>query len=198
MIIKIILACIFSYFVGSIPFSYIVAKKVKGIDIRVTGEGNVGGRNVWHLVGKKYGIIAALLDISKGFIAYWTGYFLGLLPLWIWLCGFFVVLGHCFPVFLKGRGGKGIATAVGFLLGMEPLIILISGSLIGAIYFPFRKFHLAISIGIGSIPFLWWGVLKRPWTDIVLLVFFLLILGFKRLIDEPYMRKIKQESGWES
>jgi len=49
---------------GSIPFSYIVAKKIKGVDIRVVGEGNVGGRNVWHVVGKKYGAIAGGLDFT--------------------------------------------------------------------------------------------------------------------------------------
>ena len=64
MVTRIILGCVLAYFLGSIPFSYIIAKKVKGIDIRVTGEGNVGGRNVWHLVGKKYGILAGFLDIS--------------------------------------------------------------------------------------------------------------------------------------
>lgn len=160
------------------------------------GEGNVGGRNVWHVVGKKYGIIAALLDVSKGFLAYWVGFLLGLLPLWIWLCGFSVVLGHGFPIFLKGRGGKGAASAMGFLLGMQPLIILVSGLLIGAVYLPFRRFHLAISVGMGSIPILWWVVLKKSWTEIMLLFSFLLFLGLKRIIDEPYMKKIKQDSGW--
>lgn len=196
MVAQVIAGCILSYFLGSIPFSYIIAKKVKGIDIRVTGEGNVGGRNVWHLVGKKYGVLAGFLDISKGYGAYWIGYLLGLSPWWIWLCGFCVILGHNFPVFLKGRGGKGIAAAMGFLLGMQPLIILISGVLIGIIYLPFRKFHLAISIGIGSIPVLWFVVLKRPWEEILLLSALLLSLGIKRIIDEPHMREIKQESGW--
>ncbi len=196
MITRIILGCLLAYFIGSIPFSYIIAKKVKGIDIRVKGEGNVGGRNVWHLVGKKYGVLAGFLDISKGYGAYWIGILLGLSPWWIWLCGFCVVLGHNFPVFLKGRGGKGMAAALGFLLGMQPLIILISGLLILIIYLPFRKFHLAVSIGMASIPILWLAVWKRPWEEILLLIVLLSSLGLKRIIDEPYMRKIKQESGW--
>ncbi len=78
MVAQVIAGCILSYLLGSIPFSYIIAKKVKGIDIRVTGEGNVGGRNFWHLVGKKYGILAGFLDISKGYSAYWIGYLLAL------------------------------------------------------------------------------------------------------------------------
>jgi glycerol-3-phosphate acyltransferase PlsY len=156
----------------------------------------VGARNVWHVVGKKYGIMAGFLDVLKGFLAYGVGYFLGLLPVWIWLCGFFVVFGHDFPVFLKGRGGKGAASAMGFLLGMQPLVILASGLLIGAVYLPFRRFHLALIIGMASIPVLWWLVLEEPWPEIVLPCSFLLFLGLKRFIDEPYMRRIKQESGW--
>jgi glycerol-3-phosphate acyltransferase PlsY len=196
MVVQIILGCILTYLLGSIPFSYIIAKKVKGIDIRVKGEGNVGGRNVWHLVGKKYGILAGLLDVSKGYGAYWIGILFGLSPWWIWLCGFCVILGHNFPVFLKGRGGKGIAAALGFLLGMQPLIVIISGLLIGIIYLPSRSFHLAVSIGMASIPILWFVVLKKPWQEILLLIALLCSLGLKRIIDEPYMRKIKQESGW--
>ena len=196
MVTRIILGCVLAYFLGSIPFSYIIAKKVKGIDIRVTGEGNVGGRNVWHLVGKKYGILAGFLDISKGYGAYWIGILFGLSPWWIWLCGFCVVLGHNFPVFLKGKGGKGMAATTGFLLGIQPLIILISGLLILIIYLPFRRFHLAVSIGMASIPILWLLVWKRPWEEILLLVALLSSLGLKRIIDEPYMRRIKQESGW--
>jgi len=196
MAIQVLLACLFCYLVGSIPFSYIVAKKAKGIDIRQLGEGNVGARNVWHLVGKKYGVIASLLDFAKGLFAYFIGLLLSLGPWWIWLCGFSVVLGHDFPIFLRGRGGKGAACAMGFLMGMQPLLILIAGAIIGLIYFPTRMFHLAVGTGFASVLVLWRLLLKKPWPEILLLVSFLLLLGLKRLIDEPYMRKIKQVSGW--
>ena len=138
--------------------------------------------------------MAFFLDVLKGFLAHWIGYLLGLFPVWIWLCGFFVVFGHDFPIFLKGRGGKGAASAMGFLLGMQPLTILASGLLIGAVYILFRRFNLALSIGMASIPILWWVVLEEPWPEIILLCSFLLFLGLKRLIDEPYMRKIKKEN----
>jgi glycerol-3-phosphate acyltransferase PlsY len=196
MAARIILGCVLSYLLGSIPFSYLVAKKSKGVDIRRVGEGNVGARNVWHVVGKKYGAIAALLDFAKGVLAYFVGLLLGLGPLWIWICGFGVVLGHGFPVFLKGRGGKGAACAMGFLMGIEPLLILISGAIIGLIYFPTRHFHLAVGTGMGSLPILWRAIFKKTWLEILLLLFFLLLLGLKRLIDEPYMRRVKQVSGW--
>lgn len=195
MAAQIILACLVSYLLGSIPFSYIVAKKVKGVDLRVTGEGNVGARNVWHVVGKKYGVLAGILDTSKGFLAYWVGFFFGLSPWWIWLCGFAVVIGHDFPLFLKGRGGKGAGSALGFLLAAEPLVILCC-ALMGIIYLAFRRFHLAAGIGMGSIPVFWRLVLGKSWPEVSIVLVFLLFLGVKRIIDEPYMRRIKQESGW--
>ena len=196
MAVQIILVCVFSYLIGSIPFSFLVAKFVKGVDIRVVGEGNVGGRNVWHIVGKKYGVIAGILDVLKGLAAYFIGYLLDLSPWWIWLCGVFVVLGHCFPIFLKGRGGKGISAAMGFLIGMEPLLILLSGVLWGTAQLVFRKFHLAASIGMASIPILWFVIWRKSLLQVALLVALLSILAIKRIIDEPYMKRIQKESGW--
>lgn len=196
MAVQILAGCIFSYFLGSIPFSYLIAKAAKGVDIRRVGEGNVGARNVWHVAGKKYGILAALLDFSKGLLAYFVGTWLHLSPWWIWLCGASVIIGHDFPLFLRGRGGKGAASAMGFLLGIEPLLILLSGAIIGLIYFPFRNFHLAVGIGMGSVPVLWRLIWKKSWLEFAILTSFLILLGIKRLIDEPYMRKIKSASGW--
>ena len=192
---QIILGCVISYFLGSIPFSYIVARKIKGVDIRVVGEGNVGGRNVWHVVGKKYGALAGGLDFTKGILAYLVGFILGLSPWWIWICGVAVVAGHCYPIFLKGRGGKGLGAALGFLTGMEPLLILFIAAIWGFSYLAFRRFHLSASLGTGSIPILWLVVFKRSWTEFFIVTGFLLLLGIKRVIDEPYMRKIKEVSG---
>ena len=192
---QIVISCVRSYLVGSIPFSFIVAKKVAGVDLRFVGEGNVGARNVWHVVGRKYGVVAGVLDFLKGALAYGIGLALGLDLPWIWLCGVFVVMGHDFPVFLNGRGGKGAGSAWGFLLAMEPLIAL-CGVLAGIVYLLFRRFHLAMSIGMGSLPIFWKIVLNKSWIETAILVSFLLILGIKRVIDEPHMKRIRQESGW--
>ncbi len=192
---QIILGCVLSYLIGSIPFSFLIANSVKNVDIRFVGEGNVGARNVWHVVGKKYGVIAGILDASKGYSSYWIGILLGLSPWWIWLCGLSAVIGHDFPVFLKGRGGKGAGTALGFLMGMQPLIISCF-ILAGGIYIVFRNFHLAIGIGMGLIPILWKTVFQKTWTESLIVVLFLLFLGFKRILDDPHMRRIRQESGW--
>lgn len=193
---ELIIAGVISYLIGSIPFSFLIAKWVKKVDIRVVGEGNVGGRNVWHVVGKKYGVLAGFLDLLKGLAAFGIGHLFGLYPWNIWVCGFLAVIGHCFPVFLRGRGGKGAATAMGFLLGMQPAALAISGALMLLTYGIFRNFHVAISIGMGSLPFFWRFVFGKTWAETGIMVSFLLFLGLKRWIDEPYMRRIKEESGW--
>jgi len=190
------LGCAGSYLIGSIPFSYLIARYTKGIDLRVAGEGNVGARNVWHVVGKRYGALAGALDVSKGLAARGIGAFLGVESPAIWALGFAVVIGHAFPIFLRGRGGKGAAAAMGFLLGLAPLPIVISGGVMGLAYLNFRDFHLAVAPGMALIPVLWRFWLHKSWLEVGILLAFLLFLGFKRLIDEPYMRKIKAQTGW--
>lgn len=196
MAVRLILSVVFSYLVGSIPFSYLIAKRVKKIDLRVVGEGNVGGRNVWHVVGKKYGVVAGFLDLLKGLAAFGIGILFGLSPLFIWICGFMAVIGHCFPIFLRGRGGKGAATAMGFLLGMQPVALALSGALMALSYWIFRNFHISISLGMASLPLLWRFVFGKSWAETGIMITLLLFLGLKRIIDEPYMRKIKVASGW--
>lgn len=196
MVVKLIVAGVLSYLVGSIPFSYLIAKRVKKVDIRIVGEGNVGGRNVWHVVGKKYGVLAGFLDLLKGLAAFGIGNLFGLYPWYIWICGFFAVFGHCFPVFLRGRGGKGAATAMGFLLGMQPVALVISGVLMLLAYGIFRNFHISISAGMASLPLFWHFVFGKTWAETGIMVSFLLFLGLKRWIDEPYMQKVKEKSGW--
>lgn len=193
---ELIIAGVLSYLVGSVPFSFLIAKWVRKVDIRVVGEGNVGGRNVWHVVGKKYGVLAGFLDLLKGLAAFGIGHLFGLYPWYIWICGFLAVIGHCFPVFLRGRGGKGAATAMGFLLGMQPAALAISGALMLLTYGIFRNFHVAISTGMGSLPFLWRFAFGKTWAETGIMVSFLIFLGLKRWIDEPYMRRIKEKSGW--
>lgn len=188
--------CVASYLVGSIPFSYLVARQARGIDLRLTGEGNVGARNVWHVVGKPYGALAGLLDVSKGLAARGIGALLGVESPALWALGFAVVLGHAFPVFLRGRGGKGAAAAMGFLLGLEPLAVAIAGAVMGLGYLVFRDFHRAVAPGMALLPVLWRWIFDNPWVDVALVLALLLLLGLKRLIDEPYMRKIKAQTGW--
>lgn len=120
-----LLLLIGAYLLGSIPFGYIVVKKMKGIDIRTTGSRVIGATNVERQLGKWWGRIVLLLDVLKGFfIAALALIFFKHEP-WVTAFAFsFVVLGHVFPVFLNFRGGKGVATFLGALL---PLVIFCLG-----------------------------------------------------------------------
>ncbi|SHH47709.1 glycerol-3-phosphate 1-O-acyltransferase PlsY [Thermosipho atlanticus] len=106
------------YFIGAIPFSFIIAK-IKGIDLRKTGSGNVGGTNVLRNAGALYGGIAFFLDIFKGFVVVLIVKDLGINAQL--LAGSFAVFGHCFPIYLKFKGGKGVATTLGMFFGVYPL-----------------------------------------------------------------------------
>jgi glycerol-3-phosphate acyltransferase PlsY len=119
-----IIVIVLSYFVGSIPFSYIVPKVFGKIDIRSVGSGNTGTTNVVRTLGLKIGALAFVGDYIKGVLPTFIGLqllgFNGAL-----IAGAVAVLGHCYPVWLNFKGGKGIATSVGVLTVAFPVIALV-------------------------------------------------------------------------
>jgi len=127
------LSLLFAYLIGAIPMGYVMARIFKGIDIRKQGSGNVGATNVLRTVGKLPAIITLLFDISKGAIVILLigGYaykYLGLIDQDFYRCllGFTAICGHIWPVFLKFKGGKGVATTIGVMAVISPFTLLIS------------------------------------------------------------------------
>lgn len=115
---------ILGYMIGSIPCSYIVSRMLGHIDIRNHGSGNSGATNVFRTLGKKAGIYAFIGDFLKGLLAAYVGrYFLGTEGSLI--CSTFAVIGHCYPFTIGFKGGKGVATTIGMIFGVNPLIGLI-------------------------------------------------------------------------
>lgn len=115
-----------AYLLGSIPFSYLVVKLRTGKDVRTLGSGNVGATNATRVAGKAAGLLAGLLDASKGVVAVLVARGLGAPPAVTGGVAFTAVLGHCFPIFLRFRGGKGGATGAGALAILAPLATLLS------------------------------------------------------------------------
>lgn len=148
-----ILGVILSYLIGSIPTAYIFGKAAKGIDIRQHGSGNVGATNVFRVLGKGPGIIVLLLDILKGVIA------VALLPDLLGLTEILhrvmfavvVVCGHNWTIFLKFKGGKGIATSLGVLIGLTLKITLIRPVLFWTIFIWVACFLITCIVSISSI-----------------------------------------------
>ena len=105
-----------AYFIGAIPFSYLITRWKTGGDIRNLGSRNVGATNVLRTSGKLPGLVALILDVGKGITAVYLGGALGGNEIWGAVGGFFAVVGHSFPVFLNFRGGKSVATGGGAFL----------------------------------------------------------------------------------
>lgn len=114
-----------AYVLGAIPFGYLLVKWKTGADVRASGSGNIGATNVLRTSGRGAGIATLLLDIAKGALAVWLA---GLLtagdPLWKSLAALAVMAGHAYPVFLKFKGGKAVASFVGAFLVLTPLPLL--------------------------------------------------------------------------
>lgn len=115
------LTAIVSYLLGSIPTGFLVAK-ARGIDIRSVGSGNIGATNVFRILGKPAGIFVLLFDAFKGFAACkWVAFGATPGPEGLhMIAGFCAILGHNYTCWLKFKGGKGIATSAGVLLGLTP------------------------------------------------------------------------------
>lgn len=127
MDITVLSLIIFSYLLGSIPSGYIIARTVKGIDIREHGSGNPGAANVYRIVGKWAGWSTLALDAAKGFIPVYLARHFFHENAWLAIiCGSVAILGHMWTIFLKFRGGKGVATSAGVFGAMLPFPTLIA------------------------------------------------------------------------
>lgn len=149
-----LLAIAAAYLVGAVPFGLLIGK-LKGIDIRQHGSGNIGATNVLRVLGKPLGITTFILDALKGFLP--SFFFPGLLagvagdPVLSVLCGAAAIIGHNFPVFLKFKGGKGVATSAGVLIGIAPQAALVAVLVWAAVFFTSRYVSLASIVAAGAV-----------------------------------------------
>jgi glycerol-3-phosphate acyltransferase PlsY len=174
---------VFAYVIGSIPFSFLITKLVTGKDVREHGSGNVGATNVARTAGKLPGVIALLLDIAKGWSVVAIARMLvmherwpfeaGVMPwesreMWIALAGLIAVLAHMFPVWLDFRGGKGVATAGGVFLALDPLVTGAAVIVFAIVVLAFRYVSLASILTAASIPVLFRFLADAPFWRIVI------------------------------
>ena len=114
-----------AYLLGSIPFGFVLVKALTGGDVRRSGSGNIGATNVLRTAGRAAGIVTLFLDFAKGYVALWiTSRLTDGDPLWMSLAAVATILGHAYPVFLKFKGGKAVATTLGAFLYLTPSAIL--------------------------------------------------------------------------
>lgn len=143
------------YLLGSIPTGYLIGKW-KGIDIREHGSGNIGATNVWRVFGKKYGIPTLIADALKGFLPLWIleKFFFSPLPILVAMAGILgALLGHMYPIWIRGRGGKGVATGLGALLYMIPYAVLVGVGVFLLTVFLSKYVSLGSMLGAISVVF---------------------------------------------
>lgn len=143
-------AAIVSYLVGSFPTAYVIGKHFRDVDLSRHGSGNIGAMNAYDVTGSKIiGISVGIIDVVKGFLmTFLSERYLGLTPCLI--AAFFVVLGHNYSLFMRFKGGRGLASAAGALLVVQPLAVPVYLF----VYFILRavglKLYLSSVIGIIS------------------------------------------------
>ncbi|HEX9661461.1 MAG TPA: glycerol-3-phosphate 1-O-acyltransferase PlsY [Candidatus Binatia bacterium] len=113
-----------AYLLGSVPSGYILGS-MAGVDIRKVGSGNVGATNVTRLLGRGRGALTLVADVTKGWLPVFAGVQLEMSLPAVTLAGAAAFLGHLYPVFLRFEGGKGVATALGVLLALAPLVAMV-------------------------------------------------------------------------
>jgi len=147
-----------SYLVGAVPTSVIVGRALRGMDVRNYGSKNAGATNAWRVLGWKVGVAVLALDLGEGLVATMvvSAIPLGALPVGsdvaAILCGLLAVFGHVFPVYIGFRGGKGVATGAGMLLGVAPLPFGIAVSLFLVVALFSGLVSLASLLGALSVP----------------------------------------------
>lgn len=194
-VILTIIALILAYLIGSFPSAFIIGKLRKGVDIRTVGSHNMGAMNTFYKVGFWWGMLVLLLDISKGAAAVavvWQFTHSDVLQM---IGGAVGVLGHCFPIFLKFRGGKGGAMCIGILAYLMPWGIPVYPALFGLILL-FTKFPtLSYSVAFLAFPFLA-AFVYHSVPYIIFSIGILLIPGFRYIPRVFEMRKGAGSSGW--
>jgi glycerol-3-phosphate acyltransferase PlsY len=187
---SVMLTTVVSYLLGSIPFGFLLVRIFRGADIRQSGSGNIGATNVAR-TSPGLGIITLLLDALKGFLAvviarYWIAPSSGAPPIVLaGVAALFAVLGHIFPVWLKFRGGKGVATGLGSFVLLAPKAILLMVGVFVAVVLLFRYISLGSMVAVALFPLLAWlldGYSHSPVLGFMAMVSILIIAKHHRNI----------------
>ena len=185
--LKLTLPIILGYLIGSIPFGVILGK-LRGVDIRKVGSGNIGATNIYRNLGALPAIIVFALDLLKGSAAVWIALFIIPSPLIAVTSGIAAVIGHTYPVFIGFKGGKGSATSLGVLLGIAPDLFVIAMIYVAAAIAVTRYVSVTSITGVILVAMLMF-VFHKPVEYLIaaIIVAFLIIIrhipNIKRLLS---------------
>lgn len=198
-----LVSLVIGYLIGSISFSYLLTKKIAGIDIRSQGSGNAGATNTLRVLGPVPAIAVLVLDAAKGLVAMGIAHWLtDGNPLVYAFAGIFAIIGHNWPVYYGFRGGKGIATTLGVSLGLSPTAFLISALITVLVISLTRYVSLGSLVYVTIFPLLLYVFGSEPmyvWISLLLTLFAYvrhksnianLIKGTERKLGERTSRKL--------
>ncbi|MBF6592854.1 MAG: glycerol-3-phosphate acyltransferase [Thermaceae bacterium] len=165
---ELLYAALVGYFLGSLPFAYWFGL-VQNKNLLAEGSGNVGTVNAWRVLGAIPGVLVLILDVLKGLMAVALGAFLARDLNGGLLAGALAVIGHCYSIWLLGRGGKGIAPAFGVLLAVKPSLLIAAAVLFSIAYLLTRSSYRAVLLAAlvlplsstfigGNMAYLWLGL----------------------------------------
>jgi glycerol-3-phosphate acyltransferase PlsY len=178
-----------AYLLGSIPTAFTISTRIKHVDIRSVGDGNMGARNTFHEIGPKFGVMVAVIDFLKGALPVFLAYIIGLSLGWQILAGILAILGHDFPVFASFKGGQGTATSLGTMLVLFPVPTLIGLAIYGLIFLIIKNSNISCSIGGAAIAVML-GV-SHQWLLLGYAVTVFIFIPIKLFIDSPRRRAIE-------
>jgi glycerol-3-phosphate acyltransferase PlsY len=158
---------VFAYLLGSIPTGLVLSRALTGKDPRQQGSRNIGATNVMRTAGKTLGIITLLGDVFKGIIPVVIAQWLVKEEFWVAGTGMAAFLGHCFPIYLRFKGGKGVATALGIFLPLAPMAVVLDIFFFAGIVATCRIVSVGSILGAAAMPILIW-LLGYPLPSVIL------------------------------
>jgi glycerol-3-phosphate acyltransferase PlsY len=191
------LLVVFAYLLGSIPTGLLFSRALAGKDPRQQGSRNIGATNVMRTVGKTLGIITLLGDVLKGIIPIVIAQWLIKDNYWVAGTGLAAFLGHCFPIYLRFKGGKGVATALGVFLPLAPLAVVFDIFFFAGVVATSRIVSVGSILAAAAMPILIW-LLRCPLPYIILGICVAVLIiyrhkeNIKRLIsgrENKFLRK---------
>lgn len=189
-----IATAVVGYLIGSLPTAYVVGYFVAHVDVRVEGEGNVGARNAFHVVGERWGVAVFIVDFLKGVLA--ALLFVNAPDWQLAVATTAALIGHGFPVWIRFVGGKGLSTAGGVSVALVPWAAAVGTVVAGVVWLARRRFLpttvAAIIAAIVAAPWLGASAFK-----VGLIVWLFALTGVKRMLDEPRMRHVESLTGWD-
>ncbi len=164
----VILSAAVAYILGAIPFGYLLVKWKTGGDVRASGSGNIGATNVLRTTGRAAGVATLLLDVGKGYLAVWlAGRLTNGSAACESLAALAVMAGHAYPVFLRFKGGKAVASFVGAFLCLTPVALAAVLVVFSAVVAWTRYISMGSIVGAATFPLAVWLIQKPEWAVMV-------------------------------